>query len=106
MKQADLGRARQEELPLSTLEGRGPSFIRPRQDYSRQYDSGVKNALGNKWSSTLLAQIAFWLFFKAFFNRLAADELLAKIVDEESVQMQGLANLSTRPWAEGALQQR
>lgn len=48
----------------------------------------------------------FLAFFKAFFNRLAADELLAKIVDEESVQMQGLANLSTRPWAEGALQQR
>ena len=100
VKQADLGRARQEELPLSTLEGRGPSFIRPRQDYSRKYDSGVKTALGSKWSST----VSYVQYCSTLWA--AADEFLAKIVDEESEQMQGLANLSARPWAEGLHQQR
>ncbi|KAJ2955698.1 hypothetical protein NQ176_g11383 [Zarea fungicola] len=70
---ADLGRSRQEELPLSDVDVRGRSFIPPRVDESRRYDSKVKTQLNNKWSVT--------------------------IHDEESEQMRGLTDLNARPWA-------
>ncbi|KAM3473775.1 hypothetical protein MY8738_008217 [Beauveria namnaoensis] len=73
--QADLGRGRQEELPLSNMQRRdkGPSFMPPSVDASKHYDPGIKQDLNNKWSTG--------------------------IADEESEQMQGLADLNARPWA-------
>ncbi|XWX01634.1 hypothetical protein V2A60_009662 [Cordyceps javanica] len=77
--QADLGRARQEELPLSNVAERGRSFAPPRADESRNYDARIKKDLNNRWS--------------------------AAIVDEESKQMEGLTNLNARPWASSGIQQ-
>ncbi|KGQ10281.1 hypothetical protein BB8028_0003g07790 [Beauveria bassiana] len=73
--QADLGRGRQEELPLSNMQRRdkGPSFMPPSVDASKHYDPGIKQHLNNKWSTG--------------------------IADEESEQMHGLADLNARPWA-------
>ncbi|EJP70187.1 uncharacterized protein BBA_01056 [Beauveria bassiana ARSEF 2860] len=73
--QADLGRGRQEELPLSNMQRRdkGPSFMPPSVDASKHYDPGIKQDLNNKWSTG--------------------------IADEESEQMHGLADLNARPWA-------
>ncbi|KAK8150651.1 hypothetical protein G3M48_000072 [Beauveria asiatica] len=73
--QADLGRGRQEELPLNNVQKRdkGPSFMPPSVDESKYYDPGIKQDLNSKWST--------------------------EIADEESEQMQGLANLNARPWA-------
>ncbi|OAA49985.1 hypothetical protein BBO_01620 [Beauveria brongniartii RCEF 3172] len=73
--QADLGRGRQEELPLNNVQKRdkGPSFMPPSVDESKYYDPGIKQDLNNKWST--------------------------EIADEESEQMQGLANFNARPWA-------
>ncbi|KAM3546091.1 hypothetical protein ARSEF1564_000990 [Beauveria bassiana] len=78
--QADLGRGRQEELPLSNMQRRdkGPSFMPPSVDASKHYDPGIKQDLNNKWSTG--------------------------IADEESEQMQGLADLNARPWASSRLQ--
>ncbi|KAM3511984.1 hypothetical protein MY11210_004384 [Beauveria gryllotalpidicola] len=73
--QADLGRGRQEELPLNNVQrkDKGPSFMPPSVDASRYYDPRIKQDLNNKWSTG--------------------------IADQESEQMQGLANLDARPWA-------
>lgn len=51
-QQADLGRGRQDELPLSKEDRRGRSFIPPRVDESKNYDPKIKQDLNNKWSST------------------------------------------------------
>ncbi|ATY66175.1 hypothetical protein A9K55_002108 [Cordyceps militaris] len=74
---ADLGRSRQEELPLSNEEKRRPSFQPPPEDLSKTYDPQIKQALESSWSISTIAAI----------------------VDAESEQMAGLTNLNARPWA-------
>ncbi|KAF4963773.1 hypothetical protein FSARC_8256 [Fusarium sarcochroum] len=70
---ADLSRLRQEELPLSYEEKRGPSYAPTGRNGTGQYSATRKGALQGKWST--------------------------KIVDEESKQMEGLENEDARPWA-------
>ncbi|KAM0555102.1 hypothetical protein ACHAPJ_006451 [Fusarium lateritium] len=70
---ADLSRLRQEELPLSCEEKRGPSYKPTGRNGTGQYSASRKGALQGKWST--------------------------KIVDEESKQMDGLENEDARPWA-------
>ncbi|KAJ4154897.1 hypothetical protein LMH87_000170 [Akanthomyces muscarius] len=76
--QADLGRSRQEELPLSNEDKRGRSYIPPPVDESKNYDPQIKQLLKSKWSTA--------------------------IADEESEQMVGLTNLNARPWASSGYQ--
>lgn len=52
IKKADLGRGRQEELPLSNVDERGRSYLPPRVDESKNYDPRIKQELNNKWAST------------------------------------------------------
>ncbi|KAM0432332.1 hypothetical protein ACHAPT_004874 [Fusarium lateritium] len=70
---ADLSRIRQEELPLSNEERRGPSFNPTRRNGTSHIDPALKTKLSEGWA--------------------------VKIEDEESEQMKGLANDQSRPWA-------
>ncbi|KAM0502776.1 hypothetical protein ACHAP8_003606 [Fusarium lateritium] len=72
---ADLGRLRQEELPLSNQARRGPSFAPNKNNGSKNIDPHLKIKLIHKWGS-------------------------AKIEDDESRQMEGL-EIEARPWAKG-----
>ncbi|POR37238.1 Uncharacterized protein TPAR_02556 [Tolypocladium paradoxum] len=73
MFQADLGRQRQEELPLSDRERRGPSFAPTGRNGTSHYSPQLKDNLKSKWS--------------------------VPIQDAESEQVEGLANDDARPWA-------
>ncbi|KAK9445464.1 hypothetical protein VB005_00575 [Metarhizium brunneum] len=72
---ADLGRQRQEELPLSNKEGKGkgPSFAPSRRNGTGHIAPDLKKGLETKWN--------------------------VQINDEESEQMKGLAVEDSRPWA-------
>ncbi|KAF5001358.1 hypothetical protein FGRMN_1115 [Fusarium graminum] len=70
---ADLSRSRQEELPLSHEEKRGPSYAPGGRDDSINYTMHRKFQLKGKWNATF--------------------------DDEESKQMVGLKDLDARPWA-------
>ncbi|KAF5662225.1 hypothetical protein FHETE_8115 [Fusarium heterosporum] len=70
---ADLSRSRQEELPLSHEEKRGPSYAPGGRDDSINYTMHRKVQLRGKWNATF--------------------------DDEESKQMVGLEDLDARPWA-------
>ncbi|KAJ4133441.1 hypothetical protein NW768_005027 [Fusarium equiseti] len=72
---ADLGRLRQEELPLSDEAKRGPSFAPVGQNDTDRYSRHRKHQLSTKWGS--------------------------KIEDDETRQMQGLEIQDARPWARG-----
>ncbi|KAH7193687.1 uncharacterized protein B0J16DRAFT_395594 [Fusarium flagelliforme] len=72
---ADLGRLRQEELPLSDEAKRGPSFTPNNRNDTDQYTRHRKYQLSTKWGS--------------------------KIEDDETRQMQGLEIQDARPWARG-----
>ncbi|KND86340.1 hypothetical protein TOPH_09030 [Tolypocladium ophioglossoides CBS 100239] len=76
MSQADLGRQRQEELPLSDKERRGPSFAPTGRNGTSHYSPQLKDNLRNKWSA-----------------------MAVPIQDAESEQVEGLANDDARPWA-------
>ncbi|KAF4511815.1 hypothetical protein G6O67_001023 [Ophiocordyceps sinensis] len=70
---ADLGRARQDELPLSNRELHGPSFLPTRNNTARHIPAAYRENLKSKWS--------------------------VQIRDEEAAQIDGLANDDARPWA-------
>ncbi|KAM0347766.1 hypothetical protein ACHAPU_004782 [Fusarium lateritium] len=70
---ADLSRSRQEELPLSHEERRGPSYAPGGRNDSINYTEHRKFHLGGKWKGSF--------------------------EDEESKQMVGLTDLDARPWA-------
>ncbi|KAM0303007.1 hypothetical protein HYE67_011107 [Fusarium culmorum] len=74
---ADLGRLRQEELPLSDMprHGRGPTYAPCGKNGTAHIPPDRKRVLSNKWG--------------------------AKIEDEESRQMEGLEIEDARPWAKG-----
>ncbi|KAL7814463.1 hypothetical protein V8C26DRAFT_403883 [Trichoderma gracile] len=69
---AELGRVRQEELPLSN-DAKRPTY-QPRGSGASHIPEARKHRLENKWS--------------------------VKIVDEESLQMEGLEIGDSRPWAQ------
>ncbi|EEU45588.1 uncharacterized protein NECHADRAFT_106143 [Fusarium vanettenii 77-13-4] len=69
---ADLNRLRQEELPLSAEEKRGPSFNPTRRNGTDHINPALKEGLSNKWT--------------------------VKIDDEESRQTEGLEIENARPW--------
>ncbi|KAL7810332.1 hypothetical protein V8C44DRAFT_350233 [Trichoderma aethiopicum] len=69
---AELGRVRQEELPLSN-DAKRPTY-QPRGSKTSHIPEARKDRLENKWS--------------------------VKIVDEESMQMEGLEIGDSRPWAQ------
>ncbi|KAG6006111.1 hypothetical protein E4U43_000488 [Claviceps pusilla] len=71
--QADLGRQRQDELPLSEREGKRPSYEPSRRNGTGHYAPSLKKGLESKWK--------------------------VHIQDEESAAMQGLAVDDSRPWA-------
>ena len=48
--QDDLGRVRQDELPLSTRLRNGPSFISNYDHYANRYDEPFKDGLLTNWS--------------------------------------------------------
>ncbi|KHN96591.1 uncharacterized protein MAM_05534 [Metarhizium album ARSEF 1941] len=70
---ADLGRQRQDELPLSNQERKGPSFAPSRRNGTGHIAPDLKKGLEAKWS--------------------------VQIHDEESEQMLGLVVEDSRPWA-------
>ncbi|GKU20658.1 hypothetical protein FLAG1_08894 [Fusarium langsethiae] len=70
---ADLGRHRQEELPLSNQPRRGPTYAPLGKNGTGHYNPDRKRELSSKWG--------------------------AKIDDEESRQMEGLEIEDARPWA-------
>ncbi|PFH58226.1 hypothetical protein XA68_14005 [Ophiocordyceps unilateralis] len=70
---ADLGRSRLDQLPLSDREVNGPSFRPSRDGLAMRFAPQVRDALKSKWNVT--------------------------IQDEESEQIEGLANDDARPWA-------
>ncbi|KAG5928955.1 hypothetical protein E4U42_007587 [Claviceps africana] len=70
---ADLGRQRQDELPLSGKEGKRPSYEPGRGNGAGHYAPSLKKDLESKWK--------------------------VQIQDEESEEMQGLALGDSRPWA-------
>ncbi|KAK2593880.1 hypothetical protein QQS21_008400 [Conoideocrella luteorostrata] len=70
---ADLGRQRQEELPLSGKEGKRPSYAPTGRNGVGHYNPVLKRGLEKAWN--------------------------VQIQDEESAQMQGLAVDDSRPWA-------
>ncbi|KAI8725403.1 hypothetical protein NCS52_00111300 [Fusarium sp. LHS14.1] len=69
---ADLNRLRQEELPLSAEEKRGPSFNPNGRNGTDHINPALKEGLSNKWT--------------------------VKIDDEESRQTEGLEIENARPW--------
>ncbi|KPM39046.1 hypothetical protein AK830_g7480 [Neonectria ditissima] len=69
---ADLSRARQEELPLSSVAKRGPSFDPRGRNGTSHYSAKLKQDLNNRWNVT--------------------------IDDEESRQIEGLHLDNARPW--------
>ncbi|KAL2687052.1 hypothetical protein Neosp_004603 [[Neocosmospora] mangrovei] len=69
---ADLNRLRQEELPLSAEERRGPSFNPTGRNGTDHINPALKEGLSNKWT--------------------------VKIDDEESRQTDGLEIENARPW--------
>ncbi|GAB0140752.1 hypothetical protein EsHS_00001365 [Epichloe bromicola] len=70
---ADLGRQRQDELPLSDREGKRPSYEPGRRNGTAHYAPSLRKGLESKWK--------------------------VHIQDEESAQMQGLAIGDSRPWS-------
>ncbi|KAG6018899.1 hypothetical protein E4U41_003514 [Claviceps citrina] len=70
---ADLGRQRQDELPLGKKEGKRPSYEPGRGNGTAHYAPSLKKDLANKWK--------------------------VQIQDEESAEMQGLVIGDSRPWA-------
>ncbi|KAG6003749.1 hypothetical protein E4U21_001752 [Claviceps maximensis] len=70
---ADLGRQRQDELPLSGREGKRPSYELSRGNGTGHYAPSLKKGLESKWK--------------------------VQIQDEESAELQGLAVGDSRPWA-------
>ncbi|KAK7397519.1 hypothetical protein QQX98_013114 [Neonectria punicea] len=69
---ADLSRARQEELPLSSVAKKGPSFDPRGKNGTNHYPTKLKQDLNNRWKVT--------------------------IDDEESRQIEGLHLDNARPW--------
>ncbi|KAM6528726.1 hypothetical protein FALCPG4_009687 [Fusarium falciforme] len=76
---ADLTRLRQEELPLSAEEKRGPSFNPTRRNGTDHINPSLKEGLSNKWT--------------------------VKIDDEEARQTDGLEIEDARPWGKKVAQQ-
>ncbi|KAJ4157527.1 hypothetical protein NW754_009171 [Fusarium falciforme] len=76
---ADLTRLRQEELPLSAEEKRGPSFNPTRRNGTDHINPSLKEGLSNKWA--------------------------VKIDDEEARQTDGLEIEDPRPWGKKVAQQ-
>ncbi|KAG6064312.1 hypothetical protein E4U32_000336 [Claviceps aff. humidiphila group G2b] len=70
---ADLGRQRQDELPLSEREGKRPSYEPGRRNGTSHYPPSLKKGLEDKWK--------------------------VNIQDDESAEMQGLDLGDSRPWA-------
>ncbi|KAG6100642.1 hypothetical protein E4U31_003954 [Claviceps sp. LM219 group G6] len=70
---ADLGRQRQDELPLSEREGKRPSYEPSRRNGTLHYPPSLKKGLEDKWK--------------------------VNIQDDESAEMQGLDLGDSRPWA-------
>ncbi|KAH6986181.1 hypothetical protein BKA56DRAFT_654394 [Ilyonectria sp. MPI-CAGE-AT-0026] len=70
---ADLSRDRQEELPLSNVEKKGPSFQPSGKNGTSHYAAKLKQDLNNKWS--------------------------IEFDDEEARQIEGLCAEDARPWA-------
>ncbi|KAF4977786.1 hypothetical protein FZEAL_5752 [Fusarium zealandicum] len=70
---ADLSRIRQNDLPLSTQERRGPSFKPDGHNGTDHYPAAKKEGLKSKWN--------------------------VSIDDEESRQVEGLLLGDARPWA-------
>ncbi|KAH7149202.1 hypothetical protein B0J13DRAFT_621090 [Dactylonectria estremocensis] len=70
---ADLSRMRQEELPLSNVEKRGPSFNPNGKNGTSHYGAKFKQDLTNKWQT--------------------------EFDDEEARQIDGLNAENARPWA-------
>lgn len=52
--QADLGRQRQDELPLSEREGRRPSYEPSRRNDTGHYAPSLKKGLESKWKGIFL----------------------------------------------------
>ncbi|KAI8674072.1 hypothetical protein NCS55_00729900 [Fusarium keratoplasticum] len=75
---ADLTRLRQEELPLSAEEKRGPSFNPTRRNGTDHINPSLKEGLSNKWT--------------------------VKIDDEEARQTDGLEIEDARPWGKKVAQ--
>ncbi|KAH7266135.1 hypothetical protein B0J15DRAFT_592583 [Fusarium solani] len=75
---ADLTRLRQEELPLSAEEKRGPSFNPTRRNGTDHINRSLKEGLSNKWT--------------------------VKIDDEEARQTDGLEIEDARPWGKKVAQ--
>ncbi|KAK7431958.1 hypothetical protein QQZ08_001578 [Neonectria magnoliae] len=69
---ADLSRVRQEELPLSSVAKKGPSFDPRGKNGTSHYPAKLKQDLNNRWNVT--------------------------IDDEESRQIEGLHLDNARPW--------
>ncbi|PNY29935.1 Uncharacterized protein TCAP_00150 [Tolypocladium capitatum] len=90
MPQADLGRQRQEELPLSNKERRGPSFAPTGRNGTGHYSPQLKDNLKTKWSGKHIMS-------PGSSPLLTAMEV--PIQDAESEQVEGLANDDARPWA-------
>ncbi|KAF4467941.1 hypothetical protein FALBO_5175 [Fusarium albosuccineum] len=70
---ADLSRVRQEELPLSNIEKRGPSYNPTGKNSTSKYSREYKDKLGSSWNTTF--------------------------DDEEARQVEGLHIEDARPWA-------
>lgn len=60
-KQADLGRQRQDELPLSNKERKGPSFAPSKRNGTGHIAPALKQGLETKWQGkfSLLVSCAF-----------------------------------------------
>ncbi|UPL00697.1 hypothetical protein LCI18_011631 [Fusarium solani-melongenae] len=76
---ADLNRLRQEELPLSAEERRGPSFNPTGRNGTDHINPSLKEGLSNKWT--------------------------VKIDDEEARQTDGLEIQNARPWGKKVAQE-
>ncbi|KAG5976358.1 hypothetical protein E4U55_007340 [Claviceps digitariae] len=92
---ADLGRQRQDELPLSEREGKRPSFQPTRGNGTGHYAPSLTKGLESKWKGIFLRP-GLALSSPA---KLANQNSPVQIEDEESAEMQGLAVDDSRPWA-------
>jgi hypothetical protein len=90
--QADLSRLRQEELPLSSREIRGPSFNPTRKNGVGHIAPELKEKWKAQWNG--MSE----LFMVKYF---ASNNCIVEFDDEEARQCEGLAIDDSRPYAKG-----
>ncbi|KAI5467228.1 hypothetical protein BGZ63DRAFT_398828 [Mariannaea sp. PMI_226] len=89
---ADLSRERQEELPLSNVAKKGPTYDPRGRNGTSHYSPQLKDHLNDRWQGEQK--------YSAAGKETSTLKLsLVEIVDEESRQTEGLRIEDARPWA-------